>query len=140
MNVTSAALLTASVLWLVCHNIFHVFHYIICSPSRWNENYLRIIYAWIAFIILQFILNQEIIDWTGTATFVKEPKLAKLFREQKATPALYNNKVHWILPHVCNGKFAVFWVLYCGIIANGRFFLAWIYISISLHKSLKYIW
>ena len=28
---------------------------------------------------------------------------------------LNNKKVHWFFSYVCNGKFSVFWVLYCGI-------------------------
>ena len=48
-------------------------------------------------------------------TFAKEPKLAKLFRELKPTLVSNKKKVHWFSPHGCNGKFAVFWVLFCGI-------------------------
>ena len=48
-------------------------------------------------------------------TFAKEPKLAKLLRELKSTPAMYNKKVHRLFSHVCNGKFAVFLVLCCEI-------------------------
>ena len=48
-------------------------------------------------------------------TFAMEPELAKLLRKLKSTPMLNNKKVHRFFSHVCNGKFAVFWVLYCGI-------------------------
>ena len=61
------------------------------------------------------LFSQGIIDWTGTETFAREPKLAKLLRELKWVPVLHNKKVHWFLSHVCNGKFAVFRVLFCGI-------------------------
>ena len=37
-------------------------------------------------------MYQEVIDFTGAETFAKEPMLAKLFRELKVTPMLYNNK------------------------------------------------
>ena len=56
-----------------------------------------------------------IIDPTETEYFAKEPKLAKLLRELKSTPVLYNKKARWFFSHVCNEKFAVFWVLCCGI-------------------------
>ena len=48
-------------------------------------------------------------------TFAKEPKLAKLLRELKPTLVSYNKIVHWFFSYVCNGKFAVFWVFFCGI-------------------------
>ena len=51
---------------------------------------------------------QGIIDSTGTVTFAKEPKLAKLLRELKFTPVSYNKKVRWFFSHVCKGEFAVF--------------------------------
>ena len=37
-------------------------------------------------------INQGIIDPTGTETFAKEPKLAKLLRELESTLVLYNKK------------------------------------------------
>ena len=37
-------------------------------------------------------INQEIIVSTETETFVKEPKIAKLFLELKSTPVLYKKK------------------------------------------------
>ena len=48
-------------------------------------------------------------------TFAKEPKLAKLLQELKSTLVLYHKNVRWFFSHVCNGKFAAFWVLCCGI-------------------------
>ena len=48
-------------------------------------------------------------------TFAKEPGFAKLLRRLKSTPVLNNKKVHWFFSYVCNCKFAVFWVLYCGM-------------------------
>ena len=52
---------------------------------------------------------------TGTKTFAKEPRFAKLLRGLKSTPVSYKKKVHWFFTHVCNCKFAVLWVLCCGI-------------------------
>ena len=85
-----------------------------CFLRRWVDNSTTLL-----------LLSQGIINWTATETFVKEPELGKLLRELKSV--LYNKKspcctikkVHLILSHVCNGKFAVFWVLCCGC-----FFLA----------------
>ena len=39
-----------------------------------------------------FALNQGIINIAGTETSAKEPKLAKILRELKLTPVLYNKK------------------------------------------------
>ena len=58
---------------------------------------------------------QGIIDCEGTETFAKEPKLAKLLGMLKPTPVSYNEKFHCFFSYVCNGKFVVFWVLFCGI-------------------------
>ena len=55
-------------------------------------------------------------------TFAKESELAKLLQRLKSTPELNNKKVHWFFSYVCNGKFAVFWVLYCGITAKRALF------------------
>ena len=43
--------------------------------------------------------HQGVIDPTGTETFAKEPKFARLLRELK------------FFSYVCNRKFVVFWVL-----------------------------
>ena len=58
---------------------------------------------------------QKIIDPTGTETSAKKPKIVKLLRELKSTPVSHNKKVHWFFSHVGNGKFAVIWLLCCGI-------------------------
>ena len=55
-------------------------------------------------------------------TFAKEPELAKLLRGLKWTPVLNKKKVYWFFSNVCNGKFAVFWMLYCGITAKRALF------------------
>ena len=60
------------------------------------------------------LCEQGIIEWTGTETFAKEPKLARLLRVLESTPVMYNNKSYWFFPHVCNGKFSEFWVLAAG--------------------------
>ena len=48
-------------------------------------------------------------------TFAKEPEFAKLLRRLKSVPAFNNKKSLLFFLYVCKGKFAVFWVLYCGI-------------------------
>ena len=53
-------------------------------------------------------LHQGNINCKGTVTFANEPKLEKLLRELKPMPDLYYKK----MSHVCNGKFAAFWVLF----------------------------
>ena len=62
-----------------------------------------------------YVLYQGIMDWTETETLAKKPKLAKLLRELSRCPFCTIKKVHWFLSHVCNNKFAVFWVLCGGI-------------------------
>ena len=52
--------------------------------------------------------DQGIINCKGTETFAKEPKSAKLLWELKPTPCRTTEEVHWLLSHVCNGKFAAF--------------------------------
>ena len=77
---------------------------------------------------------QGIINQTGTETFAKELKLAKLLL------VMYNKKVQWFLSHVCIGKFAVFRVLCCRITCKWTFFLlTQMYIFIGLHRSLENI-
>ena len=56
-------------------------------------------------------MQQGIIALTGMETFAKEPKFAKLLRELKSTSCHTIKRVRWFSSHVCNGKFAVFWVL-----------------------------
>ena len=61
------------------------------------------------------LLSKKLWIWTGTETFAKEPEFAQLLRRLKSTPVLNNKKSSLVFSYVCNGKFSVFWVLYCGI-------------------------
>ena len=45
--------------------------------------------------------DQGIIDLTGTETFAKEPKLAKLLRKSKLKPVRCHKKVLWFFLYVC---------------------------------------
>ena len=73
----------------------------------------------------------------ATESFCKGTKLAKLLRELKSTPVSYNKKICWFFSHVCNGKFAVLWVLCCGINCKWVLFPSIDIVSIGLHRSLK---
>ena len=56
--------------------------------------------------------------------FAKKPELAKLLQRLKSTPMLNNKKVYWFFSYVCNGKFAVFWLLCCRITCKWVLFLS----------------
>ena len=60
-------------------------------------------------------VNQRIINFKGMETFAKKPRFLKLLRELNPTPVSYNKKSPLFLLHVCDDKFAAFWVLCCGI-------------------------
>ena len=57
------------------------------------------------------VVSARIYKLNRNENFCKGTKLAKLLRRLKLTI----KKVHWFLSRVCNGKFAVFWVLCYGI-------------------------
>ena len=58
---------------------------------------------------------QGIKNCKRTETFAKEPKLAKLLRGLSRRSRRTTRKLHWFFSHVCNCKFAAFWVLFCGV-------------------------
>ena len=66
-------------------------------------------------VIITSSIGQGIIDSTGTETFAKEPKLAKLLRELKLTPYLRNNKVHWFFSRMFV-TFIIYSTLYHNIV------------------------
>ena len=66
------------------------------------------------YVIFKFNFTKELYFLTGTETFAKESKLAKLLRELKPTLVSCNKKIHWFLLYVCNGKFAVLGVFFAG--------------------------
>ena len=55
------------------------------------------------------------------------------------TPVSYNNIGPLVFSHVCNGKFAVFWVPCCGITCKWALFPNRCIFDIGLHKSLENI-
>ena len=75
---------------------------------------------------------------TGIKTFAKEPELTTIMQRQNLT-SVSSTKIKFagFLSHVCNPKFAAFGCFAAGLLANGCFFLAWMGISIGLHRSVK---
>ena len=73
--------------------------------------------------IYAFLVKARNYRFYRNANFCKGTKLAKSVRGLKSMPLSYNKKVRWFFPHVSNGKFAAFCVLFWGTSCKWVLFL-----------------
>ena len=97
----------------------------ICNRSCWSKSIPLIVNCY----PLQLAQGIIIIIMNRNGKFCKGTWVSKIIAETKVD-ARIEQKIHWFFSYVCNGKFAMFWVLYCEITCE------WV---LFLHRSLEII-
>ena len=91
--------------------------------TQFNRFYLPLNCSWFDNSHHSYFIDQGIIDMNRNGNFCKGTCFSKIIAETKVDARVeQQKKVHRSFPYVSNGKFAVFWVLCCGITGKRALF------------------